>query len=142
MFFGALIGALLGAFVIGVLSRIFMRILTYYDGRDPSFSWSGSLEVMIYGSLVGCVSGLIYSVLRDEGLARFRMKGLGWGLLTYLITLLTLPSHIAETAAPIGEIMIFVHFGFGAFFLAFGYLLSLAFIFGDRRRVLESWHGR
>ena len=138
VFFGALIGTSVGAIVIGVSSRIFMRVLAYYDGRAPNFSWSGSLEVMIYGSLVGGLSGLVYSVLRATGVAKFRMRGLGWGLVTYLTTLLTLPAHIAETAAPFSEIMVFVHLGFGVFFLAFGYLLSLAFIIADGGQVLET----
>lgn len=120
---GALGGAAIGAVVLGVTSRLFMRLLTFYDGRQPGFSLGGSAEILAYGAIVGAVSGVIIAMTFRSGLARSRLRGFGWGLAIYAVTVLTLPAHIAQTAAPFAAIMPFVHAGFLVIFLLFGYFL-------------------
>lgn len=120
----AVLGSLLGALVLGVGGRAVMRLLTYYDGRDPGFSWGGSLEIILYGAIVGAVSGALYAAAsRHLGVNR-HILGAAWGLLTYIGTVATLPSHIADTAAPFAGIIVIVHVAFAAVFLVFGWLLT------------------
>lgn len=121
-----LIGAFLGIAILGVASRLFMRLLAHYDGQAPGFSMGGTLEILLYGGMIGLGMGLLLAVAQWAGLVRFRLRGLGWGLLAYLATLITLPTHIGETAAPYADVMWMVHMGFGMIFLTFGLLVARA----------------
>lgn len=120
----AALGALLGAILLGAGGRIIMRLLTLHDGREPGFSLGGSAEIVAYGAIVGLLSGAAYGALPGRWKKHWVLVGAAWGGLSYLAALLTLPAHIAQTAAPFRDIMVFVHLAFGGSFLAFGLALA------------------
>ena len=103
--------------------RLGMRLLTAFDGREPGFSWGGLLEVVLYGLLVGLASGLLLALVRLKWPLRSVLAGIGWGLATYAGTVLTLPPHIAQTAAPFAAIIVWVHAAFALLFALFGVTL-------------------
>ena len=117
-------GALKGALVLGIGGRIVMRLLALSIDRPTEFSLGGTSEVVAYGSLLGLGGGLIRFF--SQGLGKGKLGGIFVGLMTYGLAHGTLPDHIAETASPFSAQMWLVHTLFGATFLAFGILLSMA----------------
>lgn len=117
-------GALFGAILLGLGGRVVMRLLTMHDGREPGFSFGGTLEIMLYGAIIGLVAGLVFALLPAPLRKNWIASGLIFGLLVYAGTILTLPAHIAGTAAPFSDILPLVLFGFGLCFLAFGLALA------------------
>jgi|TARA_R100001244_G_scaffold47550_3_gene42262 hypothetical protein len=118
-------GALLGALVLGTGSRIVMRILANIDGREAGFSLEGSLEIMLYGAIVGLVGGaLLLPLMSIWRLGRWG-GGTIFGLLAYAGTILTLPPHIATTAAPFSNMMPFVLMLFAVPFILYGIALQM-----------------
>jgi hypothetical protein len=57
-------GTLLGLLILGVGSRLLMRVVAHMEGRVPVFTPEGSVAVVFYGTVAGLASGLIYHVLR------------------------------------------------------------------------------
>jgi len=58
-----LIGALAGAFVLGLGGRLAMRAVALAGGLPPAFSVGGTLEVLLIGALYGGAGGLFYELL-------------------------------------------------------------------------------
>jgi hypothetical protein len=117
------VGAMLGALILGGVGRLIMRLLALSIDRPTSFSLGGSFEVVAYGALLGLGGGLVKFVAKSVG--EGKMGGLFVGLMTFALARLTLPGHIAETAAPFADLMWLVYGLFGAAFLAFGIALSM-----------------
>lgn len=101
-----------------------MRILAGSIGREPAFSFGGSLEIIAYGAIVGLVSGAVVASARRILPGRWWIQGLIIGLTTYAVTILTLPAHIADTARPFSGMMPTVLALFGTCFLLFGLALA------------------
>ena len=118
------LGAMLGALIIGGGGRVVMRLLALLIDRPTGFSIGGSLEVVAYGAFLGLGGGLIKFASKSVG--RGKMGGVFVGLMSYGLALGTLPNHIAQTAAPFADRMWLVHGLFGATFIAFGVILSIA----------------
>ena len=123
-FRATLIGATLGALILGLGGRLVMRLLTLAEMRETVFSVGGTLDVMAYGGIVGAVSGLVAGFLPPGG--RTWARGSVFGLTVYVATILTLPAHIAETARPFADRMPLVLGLFGLCFLIFGIALVVA----------------
>jgi hypothetical protein len=61
----ALLGGLVsGALVLGAGGRFAMAALVWGRGLTPSFSWSGSLEVVALGTVYGLAGGFLLAGLR------------------------------------------------------------------------------
>jgi len=121
---GAVTGLVLGAVLLGAGGRLVMRGLALLDGRAVAFSMGGSAEVLLYGAIVGAITGAAYSLVPGPFRRRWIAAGMLLGAASYSGTLLTLPPHIALTAAPFAEHMVAVHAGFGGCFLVFGLALA------------------
>jgi hypothetical protein len=117
-------GALLGTIILGVGGRGVMRLLALRIGNEGVFSLGGSAEVVLYGALVGAAGGagtaLAAPLLRSHTVA----GGLLLGLTLLGGTVATLPPHIAETAAPFADHMLWVWLLFGLCFLAWGLAMA------------------
>ena len=59
-----LTGAVIGFIVLGIGGRLMMRIIAHWEGRVPGFSLSGSLEVLMMGTIAGIIAGALHGVLR------------------------------------------------------------------------------
>jgi hypothetical protein len=57
-------GTLLGVIILGIGSRLLMRVVAHMEGRAPVFTPEGSIAVVFYGAVAGAFSGLIYYLLR------------------------------------------------------------------------------
>src|SRR5262245_57113823 len=62
-----LAGGLLGGLVLGVVARVWMRMIT----DDPEFSWGGTLFIVIGFGLFGFLQGAAFVLRR----CRFRWLG-------------------------------------------------------------------
>jgi hypothetical protein len=54
----------LGLLILGVGSRLLMRVAAHMDGRAPAWTLEGSLAVVFYGGVAGAFSGLVYYILQ------------------------------------------------------------------------------
>ena len=117
---GAILGAALGALILGLGGRIVMRILAVTIAREPTFSIGGSLEVIAYGAIVGLVSGGAFALAQAILPERRWVGGLLLAAFAYAGTIATLPAHIADTATPFADRMPAVLLLFGLCFLLFG----------------------
>src|SRR5688500_15978690 len=57
-------GTFLGMIILGIGSRLLMRVVAHMEGRVPVFTPEGSIAVVFYGTVAGAFSGLIYHLLR------------------------------------------------------------------------------
>ena len=81
------VGAGVGALVLGIGGRAAMRGIAILSGAPPSFSWGGSLRVVLLGSLAGLVGGLILLGLRTFLRNRWLIQTLLFYAIIVLITL-------------------------------------------------------
>src|SRR4026209_1371528 len=58
-----LAGALVGFVVLGIGGRVMMRIIAHWEGRVPVLT-SGTLEVLLVGTLAGAAAGIVHGLLR------------------------------------------------------------------------------
>lgn len=59
----AVIGALLGLFVLGIGGRGLMRIIAHWEGRVPEFTIGGTSFVLLMGILAGLSGGIAHGLL-------------------------------------------------------------------------------
>jgi len=57
---GVVVGASLGAIVLGVGGRLGMRAIALAQGQSPSFTIDGSIAVVLLGGVAGAVVALIF----------------------------------------------------------------------------------
>ena len=114
--FDPLVGMALGLPILGVGSRIAMRIIAHATNVAPSFSLGGTMTVVSLGVVSGAAGGLIYAilvrVLRDRATLRAVIFGLVLSLLTLRgtspFTPLTLSLFLPLTLL-YGALLHFVH---------------------------------
>jgi hypothetical protein len=132
----AIAGAALGALILGLGSRIVMRLLAAMIARDTAFSLAGTLEVIAYGAIVGAVAGAIFAVARPRLPTSWPIQGILLAALAYVGTFVTLPAHIADTARPFADRMPVVLALFGLCFLLFGQAMArISFRVSNREQV-------
>jgi len=81
------VGAGVGALVLGIGGRSAMRGIAILSGAPPSFSFGGSLRVVLLGALAGLVGGLILLGLRALLPKRWLIQTLLFYVMILLITL-------------------------------------------------------
>jgi len=81
------VGAGVGALVLGIGGRSAMRGIAILSGAPPSFSFGGSLRVVLLGALAGLVGGLILLGLRALLPKRWLIQTLLFYVIILLITL-------------------------------------------------------
>ena len=85
--FDPLLGIALGLPILGVGGRIAMRVIAHATNAAPSFSFEGTLTVVLLGAAAGGVGGLIYAVLARVFPDRTALRGLVFGIIITLLTL-------------------------------------------------------
>jgi len=85
--FGLLLGVGLGTVVLGLGGRLAMRVISLATDQPESFSWGGTLTVVLSGTLTGAGGGVLF-VLAQRLLPRqpWARRLLFWGVCV-LITL-------------------------------------------------------
>jgi len=81
------VGGGVGALVLGIGGRSAMRGIAILSGAPPSFSFGGSLRVVLLGALAGLVGGLILLGLRALLPKRWLIQTLLFYVMILLITL-------------------------------------------------------
>ena len=85
--FDLLIGMAIGLPILGIGSRIAMRIIAHATNVAPSFSLGGTLTVVSLGVVSGAAGGLIYAVLVRITRDRSALRGVVFGVILVLLTL-------------------------------------------------------
>ncbi|HYT64398.1 MAG TPA: hypothetical protein VEL50_10880 [Gemmatimonadales bacterium] len=83
----SLIGAGVGAVVLGIGGRLAMRGIAVLSGAPPSFTFGGSLRVVLMGALSGLGGAWILKVLRFFLTRRWLIQTLLFYAIIVLITL-------------------------------------------------------
>jgi hypothetical protein len=123
--FGAAAGAASGLLVLGLVGRLAMSAAALLAGHALRWSLGGTIDVLLFGLLMGAGAGLPYGLIRWRLPRASPWTGLAWGAVALLV-LLAVPPPAARSA--FGGIR---HVGlpavlalFGAVFLLWGLLLE------------------
>ena len=84
---GFLMGAALGAFLLGIGGRVGMRVIAISEGRAPAFTLEGSIAVTLLGLLAGTVMAALFLLSRALFPAnRFFRSAFFWIITALLVT--------------------------------------------------------
>jgi protein-S-isoprenylcysteine O-methyltransferase Ste14 len=117
--------AILAGVLLGAAARLAMRVLAWLAGTGSGFSRGGSVEIVVFGALLG--APLALAVFGIRGWRRWRHPWVGvWTALGLYIGALARPSPSAQAAlaaspVPGWQILLL----FGLVFLAFGLWIDL-----------------
>lgn len=117
--------AILAGVLLGATARLAMRVLAWLAGSAGGFSRGGSVEIVVFGALLGAPLALAVFVVRQWRAWRHPWIGVWTGLALYLAAVAR-PSPSAQSAlaaSPVPGWQIFVLFGL--VFLAFGVWIDL-----------------
>jgi len=123
---GLFSGLISGTLILGVGGRLMMRAMAVIGGLTGGFSWGGSLEIVILGSLIGLCSGTFLGISFPFSFQNKLIWGLLHGILAYLMILI-LPIDGKGAAQGFPELQLTIHILFGGLFLLFG--IGMAFLF-------------
>ena len=80
-----LVGALAGAVLLGGGTRIAMRGVALIEGRVPTWTLTGTLQVMMYGALFGLGFALLWMLVGRRLPGNRFVRGLLFGVLTAVV---------------------------------------------------------
>jgi hypothetical protein len=80
-----IVGALAGAVLLGGGTRIAMRGVALVEGRVPTWTLAGTLEVMMYGAVFGLGFALLWALLGRRLPGNRFVRGLVFGVLTTVL---------------------------------------------------------
>ena len=130
---GLLGGLISGILVLGIVGRLLMRGIAILAGGSGNFSWEGSLEVVLLGTLIGLVSGAFMGLSLPFAMRNKLIWGLLQGFLAYLMVLV-LPINGKGAAQGFPQFQVTIHIVFGGLFLIYGLAAALVLLnFRDRR---------
>ena len=124
---GILAGLMAGTLVLGIGGRLLMRAMAILGGRSGGFSWDGSLEVVLLGTLIGICSGAFMGLNYPFAYKNRLVWGLLHGILAYLMILI-LPIDGKGAARGFPDLQVTVHLLFGGLFLLFGLTMTFFFL--------------
>lgn len=78
-------GALAGAVLLGLGTRVAMRGVALVEGRVPTWTWTGTLNVVGMGVVFGLLFALVWAVLGRRIPGNRLARGLGFGVLAVII---------------------------------------------------------
>ena len=79
------VGALAGALLLGIGTRVGMRGVALVEGRVPTWTFTGTLNVVGMGLVFGLLFALVWVVLGRRIPGNRLVRGLGFGVLTAII---------------------------------------------------------
>ena len=123
---GLLCGLVVGAVVLGVGGRAVMSVIAFLGHITPAWSFEGSIEVIVFGALVGGGAGLLYGLAEPYLPGRRWLNGLTVGLLLFGMMVLIRPPSARSAMAGYDHLLLPVLLLFGATALAFGIALASA----------------
>ena len=85
--FGPVVGAVVGLPILGIGSRIAMRLVAVGTDRPGAFTVEGSLTVIFFGVVAGLAGGAIYAVLARFLPRRTAIRRIIFGVIIALLTL-------------------------------------------------------
>lgn len=85
--FGPVMGAVLGLPILGIGSRIAMRIVAVGSNSPGAFTLEGSLTVIFFGVVAGLAGGAIYAILARFLPRRTAIRSMVFGVIIVLLTL-------------------------------------------------------
>ena len=85
--FDTVVGMALGLLILGIGSRIAMRIIAHATNVAPSFSLGGTMTVVSLGVVSGAAGGLIYAILFRVLRDRATIRAVIFGVVLTLLTL-------------------------------------------------------
>ena len=128
--------ALVAGLLLGCGARIAMRVLSWLAGTASAFSTGGSVEIVVFGTLLGTPLALAVFVIRNWRGWTHPWVGL-WVSLGIFATVAARPSPSAQSAlaaSPVpGVVIVLV---FGALFALFGVWIDTRW--RVRRRALKT----
>ena len=125
-------GILAGALLLGIGGRLAMLVLALSIGLQPEFSWGGSFDVVVLGTIYGAAGGAILAVLRDLWPRSGQWAGAISGLiLVGAAWAMSAVGRQAAAANPAGVPLIFIVSA--VLFLAYGFAANA---------LVTAWHLR
>lgn len=118
---GILGGLISGIVILGIGGRLVMRAIAVMAGGSGSFSWGGSIEVVLLGAIIGICSGAFMGLSLPLAMRNKLIWSLLQGLLAYLMVLV-LPIGGKGAARGFPDLQITIHLLFGGLFLLYGIL--------------------
>lgn len=116
---GTLAGLISGTLILGIGGRLVMRAIAIMAGGSGRFSWGGSLDVVLLGTIIGVCSGAFMGLSLPFAMRNKMIWGLLQGLLAYLMVL-ALPIDGKGAAQGFPQFKVAVHIFFGGLFLLHG----------------------
>jgi hypothetical protein len=117
------VAGLLGGLWLGVMGRAVMIPIALAAGHELRWSWAGSIEIVIFGVILGAVAVPAWMLLRHL-LPRLRAgRGLLFGGILFLIFALLPPPSAQSAVASIGQRTLSLLL-FGALLVSFGVLVE------------------
>ncbi len=119
------LAALFAALALGVGARLVMRLISRASNLPGSYSTGGSVEVVIFGGLIGFPAALAFFALRQRVKTRLAWPGLAFGGMMFLGLALLPPSSARSAMANTPDPPVTTAVLFLTLFLLFGALLEL-----------------
>jgi hypothetical protein len=120
-----LIGALIAGTVLGAAARLLMRLIAFEAGLPGFFSLGGSLEVVLFGVLVGAPLAAGFWLLRPRLRWRSPLPGLAFGVVLTLLLAALPPPSARSALAGTPDTPLLTWLGFGLLFTTWGAGLEL-----------------
>jgi hypothetical protein len=118
-------GAVAGV-VLGIGARLAMRVVALSSNRLPEISLEGTSGILMIGTMIGLISGLIFMALRRYIPGNGWLKGLTFGLVVFGVLALLLRTALQEEIDPAvaaGRLPIIVG-AFGMAFVVYGLVME------------------
>jgi hypothetical protein len=120
-----LIAALMAGTALGCAGRLLMRVIALESGLPGSYSLGGSLEVVLFGILLGAPLAAGFCLVRPWLRWSSPLPGLTLGLLLTALLAAFPPTSARSALAATPDTPIFTLVGFGLLFTAWGVALEL-----------------
>lgn len=133
---GLLCGAATGAVVLGFGGRLMMRAISLLTDHPTEFSSGGSLEVVVFGAIIGSAAGAVYSLIDHFLPGNTWLKGSLLGLHCFIVVSVAQIPSVERSASAFANFTALIVILFGAVFLLFG--LSMAAAMRVASRMLEN----
>ena len=121
---GLICGLIVGAAILGVGGRIVMSVIALMGNLTPTWSLGGSVDVIVFGALVGAAMGLVYVFVQKYLPGPRLVKGLLAGLLLFGTMALIRPASAQSAMAGFTTLTIPVLLMFGTICLIYGAALA------------------